>query len=206
MAAEKNTEKNYAIVLLAAGGSSRLGHPKQLLSYQGQSLLQYSLGEALASGAGPVVVVLGANAETLQAQIKTDNVHVVVNEAWQEGMASSIRSGVKAVAEINPSAKGLILMVCDQPFVTAPLLNELITAHQKTGKGIVTCSYEDTYGPPVFFHASLFPELRQLKGDIGARSIVRQHTEDVEAIPFPEGNVDIDTDADYEKLKRETSP
>ena len=121
-------------------------------------------------------------------------------------MASSIRSGVKAVAEINQSAEGLILMVCDQPFVTAALLNELITAHQKTGKGIVTCSYEDTYGPPVFFHASLFPELLHLTGDTGARSIVRQHTDDVEAIPFPEGTIDIDTDADYEKLKRGILP
>jgi molybdenum cofactor cytidylyltransferase len=92
-------------------------------------------------------------------------------------------------------------MVCDQPFVTPDLLNELIAAHRITGKQIVVCGYDDTFGPPVFFHRALFDQLIELTGDIGARNIVRQHTEMLEVIPFPEGTFDIDTEADYERIK-----
>ena len=201
MAVGKNTEKNVGIVLLAAGASVRLARPKQLLLYRGQTLLKYSIQTALDSQAQPVVVVLGANANELQNEIKESNVHVVINEHWQEGMSSSIRRGVKAITEVVPAVEGVILMVCDQPYVTAGLLNELITVHEKSGKQIVACSYSDTFGPPAFFHHSLFDELLQLKGDIGARSIVRQHTDMVEVIPFAEGTIDIDTETDYEKIK-----
>ena len=92
-------------------------------------------------------------------------------------------------------------MLCDQPFVTSNLLNELLTAHHNTGKPIVACGYDNTYGPPVFFQRSLFPELLQLKGDVGARGVIRQHPDDVEVIPFPEGTIDVDTEADYARLQ-----
>jgi molybdenum cofactor cytidylyltransferase len=201
MTAEKNKEEQVGIILLAAGGSSRLGKPKQLLLYKGQTLLQNTLSVALTSNAQSVMVVLGANADILQTEITNGKIHVVVNDDWQEGMGSSIRTGVKAIAEINPSTEGVILLVCDQPFINSALLNNLITAHQKTGKEIVACTYGNTFGPPVFFHQSLFSELLQLKGDTGARSIVQKHLDNMEAIPFPEGIFDIDTKGDYEKIK-----
>ena len=189
------------LILLAGGASERLGRPKQLLSYQGQSLLQHSVQAATASRAQPVVLVLGAHAADLQDEIHDSRVHVVINTGWQEGMAASIRSGVEAFTKLAPAAEGLILMVCDQPFVTAEVLNELIVTQEKSGKKIVACGYEDTFGPPVLFHRSLFGELLQLKGDIGARNIIRQHTDLVELIPFPRGSFDIDTEADYQQLK-----
>jgi molybdenum cofactor cytidylyltransferase len=192
---------NVGLILLAGGASVRLGRPKQLLAYQGQSLLEHSIQVATASRAQPVVVVLGAHGAALQNEIQEDNARVVINTGWQEGMAGSIRLGVQTFTELAPTAEGLILMVCDQPFVTAELLNELIGTQEKTGKKIVACGYEDTFGPPVFFHRSLFEELLQLKGDIGARNIIRQHTDLVELIPFPRGSFDIDTEADYEELK-----
>jgi molybdenum cofactor cytidylyltransferase len=201
MTAEKNKEEQVGIILLAAGGSSRLGKPKQLLLYKGQTLLQNTLSVALTSNAQSVIVVLGANADILQTEITNGKIHVVVNDDWQEGMGSSIRTGVKAITEINPSTEGVILLVCDQPFINSALLNNLITAHQKTGKEIVACTYGNTFGPPVFFHQSLFSELLQLKGDTGARSIVQKHLDNMEAIPFPEGIFDIDTKGDYEKIK-----
>lgn len=201
MSLEKNKEGKVGIVVLAAGGSTRLGHPKQLLQYKGQTLLQHSVSEALTSNAQLVVVVLGANANILQKEISGENVHVVINADWQEGMASSISTGIKAITEKTPSIEGVILLMCDQPFINAGLLNNLITIHKKTNKGIVACTYENTFGPPVFFHQSFFSELLQLKGDIGARSIVQLHIDDVEAISFPEGTYDIDTDADYQKIK-----
>jgi molybdenum cofactor cytidylyltransferase len=205
MAAEKNKEEQIGIILLAAGGSSRLGHPKQLLLYKNQTLLQHSLSVALASNAQMIVVVLGADADILQKELTGEKIHVVINAYWQEGMASSIRTGVKAITEISPSVEGVILLVCDQPFINSALLNNLITAHQKTGKEIVACTYGNTFGPPVFFHHSLFSELLQLKGDTGARSIVQKHLDSMEAIPFPEGIFDIDTEADYEKIKGNVS-
>lgn len=203
MTTEKNKKICVGIIVLAAGESSRLGHPKQLLAYRGQTLLQYTLEQATASNAQQVVVVLGASADTIKKGINDDEIDVVINADWKEGMASSIRTGTKNITEVNPSVDGIILLVCDQPFVDTALLNNLITTHQKTNKRIVACSYENTFGPPAFFHQSLFPELLQLKGDTGARSIVQHHLDDVEAIPFPQGTFDVDTAADYEKIKNE---
>ena len=196
----KTSETNIGVILLAAGSSSRLGRPKQLLSFDAPNLLQHTVQVASDSNAYPVVVVLGAHAEMIRNDIKDFDVNLVDNPDWQEGMASSIRSGINAFTEIAPDAEGMILMVCDQPHVTPSLLNEIITAHKRTAKPIVASSYEKTFGPPVFFHRSLFVELLQLKGDIGARSIVRQHTDEVEVIPFPEGAFDVDTEADVKKL------
>lgn len=201
MSSAVTNTKTFSLILLAGGESARLGHPKQLLIYQGQTLLQHSLQTAKASQAQPVVLVLGANAETLKNEITGVGAHVVINDEWQEGMASSIRCGVQALTKMTPAAEGAILMVCDQPFVTSDLLNELIAAHESTGKQIIACGYDDSFGPPVFFHQSLFKELLQLKGDTGARSILRQHRDMVAIIPFPHGTFDVDTEADYEQLK-----
>lgn len=201
MATEENDGASIGIIVLAGGASSRLGRPKQLLLHNNKTLLQHAVQTATGSKAGTIVVVLGAKADTLQKEVSGTSVHVRVNTEWQEGMASSIRCGVKALMEISPGAAGVILMVCDQPFVTASILNDLIAAYQKSGKPVVTCSYDDTFGPPVFFHRSLFGELLRLKGDIGARGVVRQHVDAIEVVPFPKGTFDVDTEKDYEQLK-----
>lgn len=202
MPAGYNKENSVGVILLAAGGSSRLGRPKQLLRYKDQTLLQYSLNEARASDVQSIIVVLGANADVVQKEMSGDKVHIVINTHWQEGMASSIRTGINAIIKINPAIAGIILLVCDQPFMNSTLLNNMIMIHQKTGKKIIACSYGNTFGPPVFFHQLFFSELLQLTGDIGARSIVQQHPDDVESISFPEGRFDIDTEADYEDFKK----
>jgi molybdenum cofactor cytidylyltransferase len=203
MTESKNQPAPIGIIILAGGASSRLGRPKQLLPYRDKTLLQRAVQTARASLAYPVVIVLGAEAERVQNEVSDQDVHTVVNAEWKEGMASSIRCGLNTFMQRDPTAAGVILMVCDQPFVTTSLLNDLIAAHQKTGKPVVTCSYEDTFGPPVFFHRSLFEELLQLKGDIGARSVVKQHANEVEVVLFPKGTFDVDTEADYEKLKNQ---
>jgi molybdenum cofactor cytidylyltransferase len=177
-----------------------MGQPKQLLMHHGKTLLQHSLEVAGASRAGAVVLVLGANAGRIQPEINLVNVSVVVNAGWEEGMASSIRTGIKAFVEMNPLAEGLILMVCDQPYVSATLLNELLATHYNTGKPIVTSGYAGTVGPPTFFHRSIFPELLQLKGDAGARSVLNKHLDEVEIVSFPQGRLDIDTEEDYQRL------
>lgn len=200
--AEKHVlDNNFGVILLAAGQSSRLGQPKQLLSFAGNTLLKHTFQIAKASAAHKVVVVLGANAETIQKEIGAADINLVLNKNWHEGMASSIRYGLEALVEIDPNVNGVILMVCDQPHVTSALLNNIIMAHHKTKKPIIACSYENTYGSPVFFHRSMFYELLQLKGDVGARGLIKQHIDEVEIISFPKGDIDIDTQADYEKLQ-----
>ena len=201
MSAEKARATNIGVILLAAGNSSRLGRPKQLLPLEGETLLQHSLQVASASQAQPIVLVLGAQADIIKNDVDKLNLHIIQNNDWGEGMASSIRAGIKALTRIEPDVEGSILMVCDQPYVTSSLLNKLISVHQRTGKPIIASMYENTFGPPVLFHHSVFDELIQLKGDVGAKSIVQKHPDDVEVIPFPEGTYDVDTEADYERIK-----
>ena len=199
---KKIAGKNIGIVLLAAGESSRLGRPKQLLPYEKQTLLQRCLQIAKASDGNPIVVVLGAGAEMIKKEIGSVDAHVIVNNNWQEGMASSIRSGIKELERISPNAEGVVLMICDQPFVSASLMNSLIGAHRGSGKPIIASGYDNTFGPPVLFHKTLFHELLQLKGDVGAKGVISKHADEVEVVSFPEGSMDIDTDADYEKFQK----
>ena len=132
-----------------------MGTPKQLLAYEGKTLLQHSLQVAVDSLAHPVIVVLGDHADDIKRETDLNSVHAVVNAGWQEGMASSIRLGIKTLLEIDPHTGGAVLMLCDQPFVTSALLNDLIAAHQNTGKAIVASSYSNTLGVPAFFHKSI---------------------------------------------------
>lgn len=192
---------NTGIVILAAGSSSRLGRPKQLLEFDGTTLLSHATVEAANSKADSVVVVLGADAGLIVNEIDGDIVYVVENKNWREGMASSIRLGLNTLLSQTPSINAVILMVCDQPYISSSILNELIATQQKTTKPIVACNYGETTGPPALFHKSIFDELMQLKGDIGARKIIQQHKNNVATILFTGGKIDIDTIKDYEDLK-----
>ena len=109
---------SVAAIIVAAGASSRLGQPKQLVMIDGESMLQRAMRCAQEAGASPVFVVLGAHRELIQNAIDFGAANVVVNDDWEEGLASSIRAGVKAVQAEAPSAEGVLLMGCDQPRVT----------------------------------------------------------------------------------------
>ncbi len=115
-------------------------------------------------------------------------------------MASSVRCGLSALLEKDSSMEGVILMVCDQPFVTAGLIDRLIAGHQETGKRIVASAYGGTFGPPVFFHRSFFPDLMELSGDTGGKSLILGNLAEMLSIDFPEGTIDIDTEADYQNI------
>lgn len=186
--------------MLAAGSSSRMGRPKQLLPYNGKSLLEHAIDTANDSDANPVIVVLGANGVLIEKQIDEKKVHIAENKEWKEGMSSSIRCGLNTLINIAPSSDAVILMVCDQPYVSASLLNDLIAAQKKTGNPIVTSQYENAFGPPALFYKTIFPELLELKGEAGARKIVERHSNDTTTVLFTLGNIDIDTEADYKAL------
>lgn len=194
-----------AIILLAAGGSSRLGQPKQLLEYQGKILLQRIIDESLATKLGSVVVVLGANHELIAEKTKLDGTVVIINEQWQSGMASSIRAGVEVLSDDMQIERALITL-CDQPHVDHLLMKELVKKQQNSGKTIVACSYGDTVGVPAVFSRDMFPSLLSLQGQEGARKLIAANPNHLETISFPNGIIDIDTPADYQYLQDKKKP
>ena len=152
-----------AAVILAAGASSRMGGPKQILEYGGLSLLRRAALAALDAGCEPVVVVTGAHAELSRRELHDLAVQAVTNAEWRTGMASSLRAGVLHVAT-DPNAETLIVMVCDQPHVSADVLRGLVAAHASTGKPIVACGYAGTLGVPALFARSVWPECSSVTG------------------------------------------
>jgi molybdenum cofactor cytidylyltransferase len=185
------------IVVLAAGCSARLGRPKQLLAYGQESLVQHAVRTALAAGIGPVVVVTGAGQLAVENEIKGLPATPVFNPDWEEGMGASIRCGTEAAMELYPETDGLLMMVCDQPYVHASHLQHLWETQVETIAPIVASLYDEIRGTPVIYHESLFEELLALKGDQGARPLLQRHTDQIETVPFSEGAMDIDTEADY---------
>ena len=191
---------HYNIIILAAGASTRLGQPKQLLRHNDVNLIQHALDEALAAGAQKVLVVLGSGAEAISENIVKKQAHILNNKNWEEGISSSIKTGVLQSSLLSPSLDAVILMVCDQPYVNAALLKNLVTQHLETGKPIVASLYKDTLGTPVLFQKRFFPELLKLDGDSGAKKIIMDNKEEVQPVRFPLGDIDIDNMTDYETL------
>ena len=190
----------YGIIILAAGSSSRLGRPKQLLRYKDQSLLQHIVSIALEAAIGPVIVVLGAESDLLKKELDETKIITVINKDWQEGMGSSIRFGLQQFTDRFPDAEGVIFTVCDQPFITSSLLWELVTVYQQKKNPVVASVYEGTNGTPAFFHRDIFPELSALKADKGAKQIINRHKDHIGLVSFPMGSRDIDTESDYVQL------
>jgi len=191
---------SFGVVILAAGASTRLGRPKQLLQFRGRSLLRRAAETALDSGASAVVVVLGAQAERLQEELTGLPVTIAINPEWEEGMASSLRAGIGALT--TSAAEAAVVMLCDQPLVTAETLRGLFTAQATGGQRAVVSVYADgAPGPPCLFVRALFPELLALRGALGAKQLIARLPEAAVArTPFVGGSCDIDTEADWEQF------
>jgi molybdenum cofactor cytidylyltransferase len=190
------------IVILAAGASSRLGQPKQLLEFQGTTLIRHITQIAVSAVNKPVVVMLGAHCSLIHSQLIRLPVHVVFNPDWSQGMTSSLRKGLMALLYFSPDTEGVIFAVCDQPYITPDLFLEMIAAGSKSQKPIVACLYNNVLGTPVLFKKEYFDELLALKDTEGARQLLQTHPESVEAVPFPLGNFDVDTMQDYAALQK----
>jgi len=191
-------KNKFGVIILAAGSSARMGRPKQNLTFKNLTFLQRIASTAASLNCGPVIIVLGSNAPLFSEDY--ENAIAVINDNWQEGMASSICCGLKKLLDKYPSIEGAIITVCDQPYISAAVLNDMITTQQKTGKRIVACSYGEIIGPPALFHKAFFPEVMKLRGDAGARKIIQQNMDEVATVLFPQGRIDIDTEADYDAL------
>jgi len=200
MISASNAIKNCTAIILAAGQSSRLGTPKQLLKYQNKTLLQHAIDTAKQSKLRSIVVILGSNANNILKETDTSGIHVVINDDWETGMASTIRCGIQSLQELDPDANAAVLMVCDQPYVTTDLLNSLIETQKETSKAIIVSQYGDTIGTPALFQKQFFEKLIALEGDSGAKKIIMQNNNFLATMPFPKGSIDIDTIDDYKAL------
>lgn len=193
--------EQIGVILLAAGQSARLGKPKQLLHFQGESLLRRSVRAALAVS-GQVVAVLGAKPEIIRAEIEDLPVSIAENSGWEKGMSGSIKCGLEKLLAAENKVEAVIVTVCDQPFADEILLSKIIAAFRETGCLIAACEYADTLGVPALFHKNIFPEILALEAAAGAKRLMSKHPGQTVAVSFPEGAIDIDTPNDYENLIR----
>jgi molybdenum cofactor cytidylyltransferase len=205
--------RHVGAVILAAGGSSRLGQPKQLLMFRGEPLLCRAVRAAAEAGCKPILVVIGEINEVMRqtvamrdsriASFREQKVVVgptptlVENSEWRRGIGTSIRRGLEQLPE---DVQAVVLLTCDQPFVDGLIVRQLIAAHEETGEPIVASSYANTLGVPALFDRSCFDELLALPDDSGAKAFIVSRLDDVATIAFEAGAIDIDTPADFQRL------
>ena len=187
-----------ALLLLAAGASTRMGRPKQLLPYHGRTLLRHAAETAVASGCAPIVLVTGALHEELINEVAGLPIQAVRNERWESGMASSIQTGLATVAPAHPRA--VLIMLTDQPLVTPAQLRQLVAQQQQTQAPIVAAAYGDALGVPAAFDCTLIPELLKLQGQQGAVRLIAGRGAAVGRVNFPAGLLDVDTPEQYAAL------
>ena len=187
------------ILILAAGSSSRMGTSKQLLDIHGQKLLTRSVDAAL-SVSENVTVVLGFNREQHSKLLETRPLHIVENRDWARGMGNSLKIGLAAVLHKTPNAEEILIMVCDQPTVSSLHLQNIIARTNQTDKTIVASGYSGAFGVPALFKRAQFERLERIDDKDGARMVIRQFPQSVEAIDFPGGEIDLDTPEDYERF------
>lgn len=198
-----NPDPKIAVVLLAAGSSNRMGQPKQLLEYRGQTMIERSVEVALSTGIRPLVVVLGANADRIAPLINGKGLHIVRNADWPLGMSTSLKMGMEKALELEPALEAILFLVVDQPYVTTQLLLEIAAKYRLEKTRIVAARYNEQPGVPALLDRSLFEELQSLTGDKGARALFKKYKQNLLTVSFPDGHFDLDTPSDYEQLKRE---
>lgn len=197
-----NAASNVGIIILAAGASTRLGQPKQLLlHHSGRTLLRYAAEQALASLGNSVIIILGAHAAAVRSEVSGLSVHITHNLHWSEGMSASLRAGLTALQNINSKAEAALVMLCDQPFVDAAFINKLILAYRDSKADIVAAEYEGTVGVPALFSRLHFAQLANLHGASGAKRIITELGLSVVRVPLAEGTIDIDTQDDYRRYQ-----
>ena len=193
-------ESKTGIIILAAGNSSRLGKPKQMLTYKNTTLLKSTIAAASSLPNVFVIVVTGFNHELIKNELNSTEVKISYNQDWESGMSSSIVKGLVDLNLTRPDVEKCIISVCDQPFISNTVFENLLEHYHESGKGIIASSYAETVGTPVLFNKKYFKDLLELKGQDGAKKIINKFLSDSVAVPFEKGNIDIDTPEDYNKL------
>ncbi|MCS7178965.1 MAG: HAD-IIA family hydrolase [Anaerolineae bacterium] len=196
---------NVAGVLLAAGGSTRFGQPKQLLEWNGVPMVAHVADGALEAGLSPVVAVLGHAAQEVQKALAGRPVRIATNWRWEEGLSTSIQAGLSV---LPPETDAAVFLQCDQPLVTPDLLRRLVARFEETGAPIVCPAVQGQCTPPALFARSLFRELAGLTGDQGGRVLLLRYLDQVETVEVedPDLLADLDTPEEYERLRKRYTP
>jgi molybdenum cofactor cytidylyltransferase len=184
---------NVAAVILAAGSSSRLGTPKQLLQFEGTSLLRRAALAASGSRAAEVIVLLGSDASAMMKELKGLRVRTVKNSLWREGIGSSIR---RAVSALGSGCDGVLILLCDQPRLTSAHLDSLLDAFALRPDRPAASKYGGVAGVPALFPRAMFGELLSLTGDSGAKRVLAACGDNLSLLPWPDGAYDVDTATD----------
>ena len=187
-----------AAIILAAGGSTRFGKPKQLALFRGTSLVRLAVRAAGEAGCEPILAVVGAQAKEIETELGETAARLIENPAWKEGLGASIRAGIAQLSEEEIDA--VVLLACDQPLVTAAVIESLRDLATSSGKSIVASSYSGTIGIPALFRRSCFADLQMLKDDRGAKNLITSQPDNIAALEFPEGAIDIDTPEDLARF------
>lgn len=181
--------------ILAAGTSSRLGQPKQLLRLGGETLIRRTAQTVIDAQIERVLVIVGRDASAIEDELHDLPLEIVVNSDWREGMTSSVRV---AVATANSHADALLLTPCDLPLLSSTHLRTLIEQFERENAPIVASRYNETLGAPLIIARALWPELSELHGDVGARRVIMRHESSF--VEWPDGAFDVDTREDWENL------
>jgi molybdenum cofactor cytidylyltransferase len=200
---EAGQQFRLGAVILAAGGSSRMGEAKQLLEIGGKPLVARAVDAALDSGARPVAVVVGPDPGRVLARIADRGIIAVHNPDWATGLSSSIRAGLAALLAAAPSLDAVLIAPCDQPALCANAILRLAAAHRSGGR-ISAARYGGRNGAPAVFGRDSFGALSALSGDEGARRLLNSDPANVSAVDMPELGDDIDTPEDYAAWNRRT--
>jgi molybdenum cofactor cytidylyltransferase len=190
-----STAPMVSAIVLAAGESRRMGRPKQLLRLGDRTLLDLALDNVRKSSVGEIVLVLGASSAEIQQQVSTQGVKIVMNSAYQEGMASSLRAGIAA---LDASSQAALIVLADQPCLRPATLNRLMEHHRNARSQIVIPTYRGFRGNPVLLDRSVFPEVMNIRGDIGCRAIFGSHAENISKLDVDDPGIllDVDTSSD----------
>ena len=190
------------VVILAAGTSSRLGYAKQLVEFKGKSLLQHSIDVSDSLEFDTKILVLGARKDEIESEIDLKGHELEINENWEEGMSTSIRKGVLRSQELENELDHIVILLSDQPFVSKVRIEELIEVQLDNNSQATFSEYAGDLGVPAIFSAEVFYDLKELKGDQGAKKLIQDQNLDYEIVKFEMGNFDIDTAEDVELLKK----
>lgn len=194
-------ESKTALLVLAAGNSSRMGSPKQLLPWKATTLLGNVINEGKAAGINDIYVVLGAFYDEIKAFLSDREVFIIKNTAWNKGMSTSIVSGINEILASQNNYDQVLIALCDQPLITADFFNELINALKKGEQTAVATCYGDSSGVPALFKKSVFKDLSKLSGKTGAKSLLSSYGDKVLCLDVPDIIADVDTPEAYKKLR-----
>jgi molybdenum cofactor cytidylyltransferase len=190
---------DLAVLILAAGSSSRLGQPKQLLPFKETTLLEHTITCAQ-SVSDNVFVVLGGNQSAIQSAVDLQDIEVILTQDWYKGIGSSISSGIKSITKTIQDTQSIMILLCDQPKITNELLVELVAIHEEKQKLISACKYGNSFGVPAIFNKSMYNDLKELKDDAGAKIIIGKNKNKTSFLNFSDGIIDIDIPSDLKHL------